>query len=140
MMNITQIIGKLSTLKKLPILPILVNEHVKVYTLFFKPTIFMKMQEFIQSVKKLDHVTCKFHRYGGLEFNINQREFCHIHGDGMIDIILTNALAIKYFREGICMPHHFLKKSPWVSYQITNVSDITEAVQLAQVAYQLKLN
>jgi len=139
-MNMTQTIGKFSTLKKMPILPILFNEHVKLYTLFFKPKIFMKMQEFIQSVKAFDNVTSKFHRYGGLEFNINQREFCHIHGDGLIDIILTNSLAINYFREGICTPHHILKQSPWVSYQITKASDITEAIKLAQIAYQLKLN
>jgi hypothetical protein len=63
--------------KHVPLLPILIDEQVKVFTLFFRPSVFSKMASFTSSMKELKNVTAGYHRYGGLEFAVDGFEFGH---------------------------------------------------------------
>jgi len=112
---------------------------LKVYLLFFNPLVFKNMIELVNFVKSLDKVESDFHKYGGISFLINNREFCHIHGDGLVDIILTTAITKGIYNLDGFEKHHVLGESNWVSYQITKYS-LEEVKQVIILATKIKYN
>jgi len=131
---------KLSFFKNIPLLPILIDEQIKIFTLFFRPVIFSKMIDFVKSIKNFVNIESKYHRYGGLEFRINNKEFCHIHGDGLIDILLDRKTAQTLIENKICSEHHINGGTGWISYQIRNETIVGQVVQIAKCAYKLRKN
>ena len=87
---------------------------------------------------ELPDIKSKYHKYGGLEFQINGREVCHIHGDGLTDVLLNKECAKKLIRTTKAEEHHVIKKGGWISYQITSSTISSELIQIIQQAYDLK--
>ena len=127
-----------SFFKRIPYLPILIDEQIKIFTLFFKPKVFQQMIEVVKWVKKLPNIKSKYHKYGGLEFQINGKEICHIHGDGLTDVLLNRECAEKLILNTEAEEHHVIKNSGWISYQINNNTITSELTQIIQRAYDLK--
>jgi len=125
-------------LKKIPVLPIIIDEQIKVYTLFFRPAVFSKMTEITAAIKQFEDVESKYHRYGGLEFRIGQKEFCHIHGDGLLDVILNKDIARQLVNDGVCEGHHVHPDTGWVSYPIKIETDVDKVVTIVRMAYDLR--
>lgn len=125
--------------KRIPLLPILIDEQVKVFTLFFRPKVFSKMVSFTSSMKQMKDVTANYHRYGGLEFSVNGFEFGHMHGDGLIDLRFNKRLKKEIVACGLAEPHHVMAHSAWVSYSIVAEQDIEAITQLAILAYQWRI-
>ena len=95
-MNSSKLIAKLfKHFKKIPLLPNLFDEQLKVITLFFNPKVFANMIELNSWIKSLKNVKTKYHKLGGLEFIVNDKEICHIHGDGLVDVKLNKSLTMK---------------------------------------------
>ena len=135
----TKSIAKIfSPFKRIPFLPILIDEQLKIFTLFFRPKVFQQMIEVVKWMKELPDIKSKYHKYGGLEFQINGREVCHIHGDGLTDILLNKECAKKLIRTTKAEEHHVIKKGGWISYQITSSTISSELIQIIQQAYDLK--
>ena len=125
-------------LKNVPLLPNIIDEYVKLYTLFFQPAIFSKMSHYIQQVKKWEGISTHYHRYGGLEFRVNGQEIGHIHGNGLVDLHFNKALANIIIQQGFAETHHVQKESGWISYYISRKQATSQLLQLTQLAYQLK--
>ena len=137
--ELTKSIAKhFSFFKQIPLLPILIDEQIKLVTLFTKPKVFSIMIDFVKEMKALEHVESKYHKYGGLEFRVNNKEFCHIHGDGLIDIILTKQKANEFIVTEFAVAHHVIKDSGWVSVQITNETKLEKLLIVVQQAYNLR--
>ena len=135
----TKFIAKtFSPFKRIPFLPILIDEQLKIFTLFFRPKVFQQMIEVVKWMKELPDIKSKYHKYGGLEFKINGKEVCHIHGDGLTDVLLNKEYAEKLIRTTRAEEHHVIKKSGWISYQITSKTITSELIQIIQQAYDLK--
>lgn len=115
----TKLIAKtFGGLKHIPFLPILIDEQLKLFTLFFRPQIFSKMVDLTKELRNIEGVTTKYHKYGGIEFLLNNKEICHMHGDGLIDIRLSKKWRDHYVKQNLVEKHHILEESGWVSYQI----------------------
>ena len=135
----TKFIAKtFSPFKRIPFLPILIDEQLKIFTLFFRPKVFQQMIEVVKWMKELPDIKSKYHKYGGLEFQINGKEVCHIHGDGLTDVSLNKEYAEKLIRTTRAEEHHVIKNSGWISYQITSKTITSELIQIIQQAYDLK--
>lgn len=128
-----------SVFKNIPIIPVIIDEQIKVFTLFFRPIIFSKMTDFVKEVKTFENVQAKYHRYGGLEFQVNHKEFCHMHGDGLVDILLTRKIAQELVIHQICEEHHVHPETGWISYPITNETKENQLLLLAKCALELRL-
>lgn len=126
-------------LKRIPLLPILIDEQVKVFTLFFRPTVFSKMMSFTSSMKQLRNVRASYHRYGGLEFSVSGFEFGHMHGDGLIDLRFNKRLKNEIIACGLAEPHHVMTHSGWVSCSIVTDQSIEVITQLSILAYQWRI-
>ena len=138
-LNLTKSAAKyFSFLKDIPILPIILDEQIKLFTLFFRPIIFSKMTDFVAAVKKFEAIHTTYHRYGGLEFKTRKKEFCHLHGDGLVDILLNKKTSTLFIKQGLCEAHHIHPNTGWISFQITNTSDIQQLILIAQCGYKLR--
>lgn len=137
----TKLIAKtFSAFKRIPYLPILIDEQLKIFTLFFRPRVFQYMIEIVQWIKNLPNIETKYHKYGGLEFKINDKEICHIHGDGLVDIILTKKTAAEIILTTKAEEHHVIINTGWISYQIKSETDILELKGIIQQSYLEKTN
>jgi Family of unknown function (DUF5519) len=82
------------------------------------------------------YVTTEPHRFGGIEFRVNNREMGHIHGERVADIPFSMNLRNELVNTGRVKPHHVLPKSGWVSYYIDKEDDITAVIELFRLRYQ----
>ncbi len=131
----TRIVARyFSVFKRVPFLPWLIDEQLKVYTLFVRPAVFSKMTDAVKAIKRFDGVETRYHKYGGLEFRTLHKEFCHLHGDGLLDVLLTRALAEHFIREGICTEHHVNVGTGWISLQIVPRTNVNQVVAVAKCA------
>ena len=135
----TKLLAKVfSPLKKIPFLPILIDEQLKIYTLFIKPKVFGKMIDVVKFLKSIPDVKTKYHRYGGLEFTIKHAEICHLHGDGLLDVLLNHQKAKELIENTEATQHHVIKNSGWISYQICKTSDLKEVIGIINQAILLR--
>ena len=82
------------------------------------------------------YVTAEPHRFGGIEFRVNNREMGHIHGELVADILFSMNLRNELVNSGRVKPHHVLPQSGWVSYYINKEDDITAVIELFRLRYQ----
>ncbi len=75
-------------------------------------------------------VTAGPHRFGGIEFRVNDREIGHLHGDYQADIPFSARLRKQLVGEGRAEPHHLYPNSGWVSYYIRSVEDVPALIEL----------
>lgn len=122
-------------LKKIPLLPILIDEQVKLVTFLFKPSVFYVMSQVTHEVKSWKQISTHYHHFGGLQFNVGNKEIGHLHGNGLLDLKIPKKLktAINQL-EGI-EDHHFLKKGNWISIQIQSDSTPKNMIKALRLIY-----
>ncbi|MBL9174118.1 MAG: DUF5519 family protein [Verrucomicrobiales bacterium] len=81
-------------------------------------------------------VTCGFHRFGGVEFRRNGREFAHLHGCGLLDVRLGAEAAATAIHSGTCESHHVLGVGAWVSVWVRSDSQVPAVMDLLRTAAQ----
>lgn len=79
-------------------------------------------------------VTIAPHRFGGIEFRVNNREFGHLHGNYQADIPFSARLRKELVALGKASEHHLYPNSGWVSFYIRSADDVPALIEL------LKLN
>jgi len=80
-------------------------------------------------------VTTHDHRFGGLEFRVNGREMGHMHGDELADLPFPRDVGKKLIARGKASPHHFIPRSGWFSYYISEQGD-DGAIELFRMQYE----
>ncbi|WNJ19058.1 luciferase family protein [Pontibacter sp. G13] len=125
-------------LKRVPYLPILVDEQLKILTLFFRPRVFERMMDIVQWLRDLPGVYTRYHRFGGMEFRVENREICHIHGDGLVDIRLPRGHKNRVLDSSSAEVHHVQAQGDWVSYPITGKTDLDELKEVLQMTYDFR--
>ena len=97
------------------------------------------MSTILESIKKeilsWPFVIAEPHRFGGIEFLINNREMGRIHGDRVADLPFPMSVRNELVNSGRVSPHHFLPQSGWVSYWIKGEEDIPVVIELFKKRY-----
>ena len=97
------------------------------------------MTTIIENIKKeilsWPYVTSNPHRFGGLEFRINERELGHVHGDRLADLPFPMDVRNDLVNSGRVSPHHILPQSGWVSCWIKGEEDIPVVIELFKMRY-----
>jgi Luciferase len=76
-------------------------------------------------------VQLSIHRFGGIEFlKENGRELGHLHGHGLLDVLVGRERAKILIANGRVRRHHVLPDSGWVSFQIESAADLPFALEL----------
>ncbi len=74
------------------------------------------------------------HRFGGIGFERDGREFAHVHGNGLLDILLTRERASEVVSVGGAEPHHVFGPSAWISLRLRTPDDCGPALLLMREA------
>ena len=81
------------------------------------------------------NVTAHPHRFGGVEFQVNQHEIGHLHGDCLADLPFPVRMRRALVADGRAAPHHILPDTGWVSYYIRSAADLAGAIALFRLNY-----
>src|SRR4051794_17702198 len=81
------------------------------------------------------HVTAHPHRFGGVEFQVNQHEIGHMHGDQLADLPFPVRVRRELVAAGRASAHHILPDTGWVSYYMHSAADLAGAVELFRLNY-----
>ena len=79
-------------------------------------------------------VTCGLHRFGGVEFRADGREFAHLHGCGLLDGRVGRDQARTCIAAGQAEPHHVFGDSAWVSFWVRGAREVPGALKILQLA------
>lgn len=88
-----------------------------------------------REVLNWSEVTVEPHRFGGIEFRVNNREIGHLHGNYLADLPFSARIRQQLVAEGRAVPHHIYPKSGWVSYYIHGIEDVSSVVDLFRRNY-----
>lgn len=122
---------------RIPLAPQIFDAALLAHAVLCKPETFRAIQTFERAMLNLPRVELRPHKFGGAGFNIGAVEFAHIHGNGLLDIRLTRALADSLVRDRRAKPHHVLGPSAWITLTLTCESDLPGAIEIAAAAHSL---
>jgi hypothetical protein len=76
------------------------------------------------------------HRFGGVEFQVNQHEIGHLHGDRQADLPFPVRVRRELVADGRASLHHILPDTGWVSYYMRGPADLEGAIALFRLNYE----
>lgn len=91
------------------------------------------------SVMEWKDITLRPHRFGGLEFDLGNREIGHVHGNYLVDIPFTKKVKKEIISAGLANHHHVLPESGWISKYLNDSGDVDDAIKLLRRSYEIAL-
>ena len=82
-----------------------------------------------------DGVLSGWHRFGGVEFRLENREIGHVHGDALVDVPLPKRVRDELVASAQAEPHHVLPQSGWVSVYLNDSSDVDRAIEILRRSF-----
>jgi hypothetical protein len=93
-------------------------------------------QTIVDIVSTWQGVTIALHRFGGIEFRVDNREIGHLHGNYQADIPFSARLRKELVTSGRASLHHIYPNSGWVSFYIHSVDDVPALIELLRLNYE----
>src|SRR5687768_15994117 len=124
------IVKHFGLLKHIPPLPHLFDACLKVGTLLFNKKVLDYVDDIEHEVLSWKNTSIHVHKFGGLQFNLREKEIGHIHGNGFLDILFSRKIKNQLLKEGKVKNHHTFKDSGWITFQIQTDQDKGLATEL----------
>ncbi len=124
----------LGFLKAIPLLPHLFDAFMRMFTFCSKREITYAIESIEEKLNKEEHVMISIHKYGGIQFNYKNKELGHIHGNGMVDVLLNRKLKAELMAKGWVQEHHTFKDSGWITMFVKNKNDVEIAVEVLKMS------
>lgn len=80
-------------------------------------------------------VSARPHRFGGVEFHVNNHEIGHLHGSRLADLPFPIKMRNELIASGRAVQHHILPDTGWVSFYIRSPDDLAEVLALFRLNY-----
>lgn len=122
--------------RRVYVLPQLLDVALLAHTLVRHPEKARAMHALEAEVLNWPGVSTTIHRYGGTELRVGNHEIGHLHGHGLLDILLTRAMRDAVVGAQIARPHHIFPLSAWVSFDIRSAADVSPAATLLRRNYE----
>jgi hypothetical protein len=130
----------LGFLKHVPLLPHVFETMLKVKTFVSNRSVLDYLDDIENTVLSWNRTSMHLHKFGGTQFNFNNKEIGHIHGNGLLDVPFSKSIKEQVIIEsnGRVKEHHIFKKSGWISLHIQNELDKKLAIQILMRSYEDK--
>ena len=128
------VVRHLRWLARIPGFPQFFDSFLLVNTWLLRHSRFAAIETLEDEAMRLPGVRLKAHRFGGIEFQEQGRELCHVHGNGLLDVLLTRDGAKALLSEKRVRPHHVFPHSRWISFQMETTADVPFALELLKMA------
>lgn len=122
-------------LKHIPALPHVYDALLKIREFFLNRKLLDELDDIEQIVSSWNGMSITLHKYGGIQFNLNSYELGHLHGNGLLDVLLTKAIKEELMQKHPIEDHHVFKNSGWISLWIKTSSDKDIAIKVLRQAY-----
>jgi hypothetical protein len=132
------VIAYLRFLRNIPLLPHIFDRMLLLGLFFTNRAIIDLMDELDTEISSWPGVHAHFHKYGGMQYDLNHHEIGHIHGNGLVDMLIDKKTATRLISERIALPHHTLKDSGWISFYLKDRADFANAIYLFHISYHKK--
>ncbi|MDB5127990.1 luciferase family protein [Mucilaginibacter sp.] len=128
-------------LKFVPGLPHLFDAWLKLWTLITNPKLLDWIDDIEKEVLKRDNTTATTHKFGGLQFNHENKELGHIHSNGLLDMLLNRELKQQLIQQNSRVKdHHSLKNTGWLSFYMETHGDKEFVLELFEMAYKVQMD
>jgi hypothetical protein len=133
------VVKRLGFLKSIPLLAIFFDSLIKFCMLIIKPKMLDWIDELEETILEWPETSTSLHKYGGTQFNHGEKEFAHLHSNGLLDILFNQEIKQGLKAEGRISDHHLFENSGWISFYIKAEEDFYYAKTLLRLSYQRKL-
>jgi hypothetical protein len=128
-------------LKFVPGLPHLFDAWIKLWILITNPKLLDWIDDIEKEVLKRDNTTASTHKFGGLQFNYENKELGHIHSNGLLDMLLNRELKQQLMQQNNRVKdHHILKNTGWLSFYMETYGDKEFVLELFEMAYKVQMD
>ncbi len=124
------VVRRLHWLSRVPLAPEIFDAFLLLWTALWNRERVRAIEEIEARALKLPGVRLCRHKFGGVGFAWNGREFGHIHGNGLLDVKTGRMTAEMLIRSGSAEPHHVFGRSAWVSFSVNRAADVGNAAAL----------
>jgi len=131
------VVHHLRWLARVPLAPQSIDALLLAWTAAFHRETLRAIERLEAAALRLPDVERSSHRFGGLGFVRNGREFAHVHGNGLLDVKLTSGRATELVSLRRAEPHHVFGLSAWISFWLRTPADCEHAVDLLAEASDL---
>ena len=125
----------LAIFKYIPGAAMIFDTWLKLWSLIVKPDLLNYIDDIEAEVLKWPGTNVRFHKYGGLQFNYEDKEIGHIHSNGLLDVLLSRKIKQCLLAEERITEHHVFKNTGWISFYINTDSDKKYALKLLRISY-----
>jgi hypothetical protein len=129
------VIKYLNFLKNLYPLPLIFDVLMMIFTWAFRHEVYLVVSKVDQTVSSWPGMKITLHKYGGFQFNVNDKEIGHMHSNGIVDILFDLKTKEQLLSESALQDHHTFKDSGWVSYYIRKKEDEKEVIRLLKLSF-----
>ena len=130
----TQVVSRARWLGRVPLLPLFADALAQAAVAITDPGRLRAMRRVERQAAGWNGVTSGWHRFGGVEFRADSREFAHLHGCGLLDARVGRENARALVTAGHAEPHHVFGDSVWVSFWVRTEADIPGALEILKLA------
>ena len=124
------VVRRLHRLSRVPLVPHIFDALLLSWTAGFNRERFRAIEKIEASALQLRGVRLCHHRFGGVGFAWEGREFGHIHGNGLLDVRVNRGTAENLIAKGQAEPHHVFGHSAWISFWVNGRNDVPSATRL----------
>lgn len=121
-------------LGRLPVLPHFADALCQAAVAVTDPERLRAMRAVERQAANWAGVKCGLHRFGGVEFRAEGRDFAHLHGCGLLDARVGRDRARTCIAAGQAESHHVFGDSVWVSFWVRGARDVAGALTMLQLA------
>lgn len=121
-------------LGRVPLAPHLFDALLLAWTGLTRRETLRAIEQLELAALRLQGVKASRHKFGGIGFVHQGKEFAHLHGNGLLDIHLGRAGAEAAIASRHAIPHHVLGRSAWISFWLRSEADLEEAMKLLRSA------
>jgi hypothetical protein len=89
----------------------------------------------VERVERWDGVEAHPHRFGGIEFRLDDREVGHVHANGMLDIPYAKPVRDVLVAGDRTGPHHLFPESGWTTTYLEHDADVERGAHLLRISY-----
>lgn len=123
-------------LKRLPLLTWMFDSMLMIWSMLFNRQLAASIELLETTVSAWPSVNVSIHKYGGRQFNVNQKEIGHVHSNGVLDLIFDRTTKDAVLRSCAANDHHVFKNSGWISFYIRSEKDVDKALELLALSYR----
>ena len=134
------VVSRFGFLKHIPIVPQVYDALLKIQLFFTNQNLLDCLDDVEEAVCTWNEVTVSMHKYGGTQFNLRSQELGHLHGNGLLDVLLNRQLKAELMQHPAVREHHIFKNSGWVSLWIKTPADTLLAISILESAYAFRKN